>query len=210
MRLTFDRLRATERHPAPQADCLDELGLAAAADGRAAARDIEHLSRCAACRSHVAHLSRLLADESVAREIHRIEGKSRGRWASLRGSVGVAAAAVLVVAVVQIFPRTDSPGFRDPSGAAATVPALAAPLAENGRLESLRWSGVDGATQYRVTVFDEEGGLVWASETVDTAIAFPPDTTLVPGMPYWWRVEARVDFDRWSASELGMFTLDRR
>ena len=208
MRFTFDRLRAAERHSAPGPDCLDDLGVATAADGAATPQAIAHLSRCAACRTNVAHLARLLGDASVAGEVGRLEGGLLRRRLP-RAVAGLAAAAVLVLALLPLLPRTESGDeFRDePLSQAA--PVLVAPLASAERLESLRWHGVEGATQYRVTVFDEEGGLVWSFETADTAVAFPPDSSLVAGAPYWWRVEARVDFDRWSASELGTFTLVR-
>ena len=210
MRLTFDRLRAAERYTTTAPDCLDELSVAAAADGAATPRAIEHLSRCAACRGQVAHLARLLGDAAVAREVSRLEGRGLRRLPAARVLAGLAAAAVLALAVLPSLPRTDGADeFRDVRPA-ASAPVLDPPLASAGGLESLRWSSVEGATQYRVTVFDEEGGLVWSSETVDTTIAFPADTALDPGTPYWWRVEARVDFDRWTASELGTFTMERQ
>ena len=210
MRFTFHRLRAAERHPAPGPDCLDDLGVAAAADGAATPQAIEHLSRCAACRTEVAHLARLLGDGAVAGEVGRLEGGNVAARRFLRAVAGVAAAAVLVLALLPLLPGTDAgDGFRDEPPPESQAPVLAAPLTSADRLESLRWNGVEGASQYRVTVFDEEGGLVWASETADTFVSFPADTTLVPGTPYWWRVEARTDFDRWTASVLGTFTLDR-
>ncbi len=209
MRLTFDRLRAAERYPAPGPDCLDELGVAAAVDGRATQHAIAHLSNCAACRAQVAQLARLLGDGSVAREVDRLSGGH----GFPRVAAPLAAAAVLLLALIPFMARTDRGAgeFRDePQAPVASVPILRAPLTGTGTLESLRWSGVAGATQYRVTIFDEEGGLVWAAETGDTTVAFPRDSALVAGTPYWWRVEARVDFDRWNASGLGTFTLRER
>ncbi len=206
MRLTFDRLRAAERYPAPGPDCLDELGIAAAVDGSATPHAIAHLSTCAACRAHVAQLARLLGDESVAREVDRLSGGRRFP----RAAAPLAAAAILLLALVPFLARTDSGdrGFRDdPQAPAAATPILRTPLTRANDLESLHWSAVAGATQYRVTIFDEEGGLVWTAETGDTAVVFPADSTLAAGAPYWWRVEARVDFDRWNASGLGTFTV---
>lgn len=206
MRLTFDRLRAAERYPAPGPDCLDELGVAAAVDGTATPQVIAHLSSCAACRAQVAQLTRLLGDGSVAREVNRLSG---GRGLP-RVAAPLAAAAILLLALIPFLARTDrgAGDYRDePQAPAASAPILRAPLTRADHLHSLHWSGVAGATQYRVTIFDEEGGLVWTTETGDTAVAFPRDSTLAPGTPYWWRVEARVDFDRWNASELGTFTV---
>lgn len=208
MRLTFDRLRAAERYPAPGPECLDELGVAAAVDGPGSPQAIAHLSNCAACRAQVAQLARLLGDDSVAREVHRLAGGRR-----LRFLPQLAAAALLVIALIPFLARSDrgEADFRDePRLPVASAPVLGAPLTSAGSLESLHWSAVAGATQYRVTIFDEEGGLVWATETADTAVAFPADSALAASTPYWWRVEARVDFDRWNASQLGTFTVGAR
>jgi hypothetical protein len=69
----------------------------------------------------------------------------------------------------------------------------------------LRWSPVAGADRYRVTVFDATGGVVYASESSDTVLAFPDSVALVPGAAYLWKVDARTGFDRWAASELAEF-----
>jgi hypothetical protein len=206
MRLTFDRLRAAERYPAPGPDCLDELGAAAAVDGTATPQAIAHLSVCAACRAQVVQLARLLGDGAVAHEVDRLSGVRRFPPVA----APLAAAAVLLLALIPFLARTDSGDgdFRDePQVPAASAPVLKPPLTRDSGLQSLHWSAVAGATQYRVTIFDEEGSLVWTAETGDTAVTFPQDAALVAGTPYWWRVEARVDFDRWNASGLGAFTV---
>ena len=73
--------------------------------------------------------------------------------------------------------------------------------------KDLRWSPVVGADRYRVTVFDVTGGVVYASESSDTVVAFPDSVALVPGASYLWKVEARTGFDRWSPSELAEFKI---
>lgn len=72
-------------------------------------------------------------------------------------------------------------------------------------MTDLRWSPVAGADRYRVTVFDATGGVVYASESADTVLAFPDSITLVPGASYLWKVDARTGFDRWATSELAEF-----
>jgi hypothetical protein len=69
----------------------------------------------------------------------------------------------------------------------------------------LRWSPVAGADRYRVTVFDATGGVVYASESADTVVAFPDSVALVSGASYLWKVDARTGFDRWAASGLAEF-----
>ena len=213
MRRTFDRLRSSESHPVPGPGCLDELALAAAAEGKASAGTIEHLSRCSACRAQVAHLTRLLADSAVAEEVRRLDGPSRTGWRPARRLLGVAAAAALVLlAVIPALPRDRDAGdgFRDEAPVApAAAPALLEPVVTSEAAD-LRWTAVPAASQYRVTVFDAEGALVWSVETSDTSAAIPVGAALAPETQYWWRVEARVDFDRWNASRLGHFMLERR
>jgi hypothetical protein len=213
MRRIFDRLRAIELHPARGPGCLDELAIAAAVDGAASAETIEHLSRCAACRTQVAHLSRLLGVDSVADEVDRLERRRPAGWPSGRALIGLAAAAaVVLLAVIPVLPRSgdDADGFRDEAPVAASaVPLLREPDL-TGTGPGLRWSSVTSATQYRVTVFDAEGALVWSTETSDTSATIPADVRLAPATQYWWRVEARVDFDRWNPSVLGVFEVGGR
>ena len=71
----------------------------------------------------------------------------------------------------------------------------------------LAWKPTTGARQYRVTVFDAEGSIMWEGATADTATVVPPSVTLSIGVAYWWRVEARVGFDRWTQSELTPFSI---
>jgi hypothetical protein len=213
MRRTFDRLRSSESHPVPGPGCLDELALAAAADGEASAGTIEHLSRCAACRAQVAHLTRLLAGIAVGEEVGRLDGRSRTGWRSGRRLLGVAAAAALILlAVIPALPRDREAGdgFRDEAPVApAVAPALIEPLM-TGEAADLQWTAVPSASQYRVTVFDAEGALIWSRETSDTTAVIPASVALAPETQYWWRVEARVDFDRWNSSRLGSFVAPQR
>jgi len=213
MRRTFDRLRAAESHPLPGPGCLDELALAAAVDGAASAGTIEHLSGCATCRARVAHLGRVLADAPVQAEIRRLDGGWHTGRVSGKRLVGLAAAAALVLlAVLPALPRgpDGGDGFRDE---APITPALAPMLLEPdlaGAHASLRWSAVPAAAQYRLTIFDAEGALIWSVETADTAATVPATVSLAPATQYWWRVEARVDFDRWNPSRLGSFVAPQR
>lgn len=208
MRRTFDRLRSSESHPMPGPGCLDELALAAAVDGAASAPTIEHISGCAACRGQVAHLTRLLADPPIAEEVGRLEGGRRTGWPSGRRLIGIAAAAALVLlAVIPALPRDRDAGdgFRDELPVApAAAPALLEPDMTAGAA-GLRWTAVPAASQYRVTIFDAEGALIWSLETSDTSAVIPSSVALAPATQYWWRIEARVDFDRWNPSRLGSF-----
>ncbi|HEX6643728.1 MAG TPA: hypothetical protein VF037_03570 [Gemmatimonadales bacterium] len=203
MRLTFDRFRAAESHPERTPDCLGEIELAAAADGAAAPGALAHLSRCPACRSELAHLARLLGDDAVAAETARLGAAGARRWGTPL-LVAAAAAVVLMVAIPVVRNGEDGTQFRDdPPVETWPAPALVTPnRAVAGTPIALRWSAIPSASQYRVTVFDEEGSVVWSEELSDTSITIPAAAGIAP-RTYWWRVEARVDFDRWSASPLG-------
>lgn len=200
-------LRLEERGAAPAAGaCLDDDGLAAAADGHATPSMRAHLAGCPACRTTLADLVTLLGAPAVSRERERL-APSRSRW-SRRGPLAVAAAAALALVVVGdgLLVTRDTERLRDhPGSIREVVPALIAPRAEVAGRAVFRWSAVPDATEYRLTVFDTEGGLVWSAETSDTSLALDDDVVLNLGQDYWWRVEARVDFDRWVSSALADF-----
>jgi hypothetical protein len=61
---------------------------------------------------------------------------------------------------------------------------------------------VDGADRYRLTLFDSDGEVLWKSTTPDTVLDLPESVVLIPGSRYLWRLEARVGWDMWEASEL--------
>jgi hypothetical protein len=74
----------------------------------------------------------------------------------------------------------------------------------------LRWTPVEGADRYRVTVFDAEGRVVYEVEPVAAVAPLPDSVELTPGRRYLWKVEARVGFDRWVASDLVGFSIVSR
>ena len=89
------------------------------------------------------------------------------------------------------------------------TPVPRSPVGAVAAVNDLRWSRVAGADRYRVTVFDATGGVVYAAEVLDTVVAFPDSVALVPGDSYLWKVDARIGFDRWAASELAEFSIAR-
>ena len=205
------QVRAAESGAHGGPDCLDELAIAQAAEGSATPAAIAHLSSCAYCRRQLIGLRSLLAATPVAREVGA-PGPARRRavaWVGL--PLAAAAAAVLLLVLI---PRDSGPAdagadrFRDeafPGGAAA--PSLIEPRDSlPGYPAALVWSTVAGASEYRATIFDEEGAVLWTSETADTTAALPRDLPFTGRDVYWWRVEARVDFDRWIASSITAFT----
>jgi hypothetical protein len=186
--------------------CLDEDAIASVAEGHADPAAIAHLADCAGCRRRVAALRRVLSAPEISREVALLDrrpGQLR-RWA-LPAAFAAAAAIAAFVIVPRQLPDSPADAFRD-GAPAVTGPAPVSPRDSLAGFPSeLRWRAVAGAPEYRVIVFDEEGGVVWAAETADTVVSLGPQVPFAPGALYWWRVEARVDFDRWVPSPITPF-----
>ncbi len=189
--------------------CLDDETIASLAEGSidADARPaaMAHLARCARCRLAVASVARALADPAVAREISRPRGARRRVW---HVAIPVAAAAILLL--LALPSRDDdgvAPPHRAPTIAAVSSPVLMSPVGIVAGAETLRWTAVAGADQYRVTLFDAAGAVVYETQTADSAVVLPNSVSLVPGPSYLWKVEARTGWGRWSASELIEFSI---
>lgn len=204
-------LVASESATAPnESACLDDLTVAALAEGAldATAREpaLEHLLTCAQCRRRVAEVSSLLRDQAVAAESQAVEtwpiGSARGRrWFRVAG--GLAAAAVLVTLVRSIAgPRVREPVHREEPVTLISAPILLQPTGDVARVDSLSWRSVPRATQYRLKLFTREGETVWDSVTDDTVATLPTTVHLVTGATYYWKVEARTDWNRWTASDM--------
>jgi CHAT domain-containing protein len=189
--------------------CLDEVALAAFVDGhsRPGQREahIAHLAGCGYCRRQLAALVELLADPGVAAGVRQLEwlhDRSAPRRRLLAGA-GLLAAAALVVVLVR-------PGggdhaideHRGPTITASAVPLPLSPIGDVPAATMLRWTAVDGAERYRVTLFDAAGKVLFETQTTDTAAAFPVSIVIAPGQLYLWKVEARTGWDRWASSEL--------
>lgn len=193
-------------------ECLDEDFIAALAEGSLGSDDVAeglaHLATCDDCRAAVASVARALADPQVAREIQAIDSPRRMRI-SRRGWVTVAAAAaaaVLLLALPIELERDPNPHRSSPITAAAAPEALW-PVGEVEAARSLRWTPVSGADRYRVSLFDADGSVRFEAEQEATRLVLPDTVVIAPGQTYWWRVDARVGFDRWTSSTLVEFSI---
>lgn len=189
--------------------CFDEMAVARVAEGAGGPADLAHLAECAACRLQVAEVAAVIGVD----DFEPRQGISRRTWPRRLAVVGAVAAAAVLTTVVTRTPANPPAGeavYRDPAIVARAVPVVVSPVeAVAARPIRLRWSAAEGATEYRVTVFDEEGSVVWAGVANDTTTVIPAEAPLVEGVQYWWRVEARVGFDRWSQSVVTPFTIGR-
>jgi hypothetical protein len=71
------------------------------------------------------------------------------------------------------------------------------------------WKRVVGSDQYRVTLYDERGAVLYEEQVVDSTLILPDSVRLEAGRPYLWRVQARMGWDRWIASDLMAFRISR-
>ena len=190
-------------------ECLDDATLAALAEGAldagARAAVMPHLATCARCRGVVASVARSLSDSGLAREVAAVEGRGRRGW--VRIGLPAAAAAILLAVAVPRWVDDMRAGHRGPPVPGALAPHPVAPVGTVADAAAFRWTAVTGANRYRVTLFDAAGRVLYETQLADTAATLPDSVTLTPGRPYLWMVEARVGWDRWSASELVRFSI---
>jgi len=185
-------------------ECLDELVVADFVEGRldaeARAPVVAHLLTCARCRALVKATARAAAQIPPG-----AEGRGRA-WRRWTVPLGVAAAAaVLVVLLPRRGGDGSTPSLREPTLTSAVAPVPIFPRAAVAYVERLVWSSVPHAERYRMRLFDDQGTVVWQSQTTDTIAALPAAVTLSPGASYFWRVEAETEWRRWAASDLVEF-----
>lgn len=196
-------------------DCLDDDTLAALAEGtleaEARSTGLAHIATCDRCRRAGASVARALNDPAVAKESRAVELAGRPRVRRL-GWVGLAAAAAAAVLLLATPPRIEEPvsPHRAAPITAAPAPEAVWPVGTVAEARSLRWTAVSGADRYRVTLFDADGAVRYETELAGTMVALPDSVLLAPGETHWWRVDARLGFDRWVGSDLIEFTIGRR
>ena len=196
------------REPRPP-DCLDDATLAALVDGSldetARGRAVSHAAGCGTCRVALASVARAVESPAVAHELKRLRQTPRVRPLAL--VVPVAAAAVLLLFALPNGTNEVLSPHRAAPITAAPAPTAVWPVGRVSTAPSLLWNAVQGADRYRVTLFDAEATVLFATELRDTSTAVPDSVRLSAGGAYWWRVEARTGFDRWVPSELYEFSI---
>jgi hypothetical protein len=194
--------------------CLDDETIAALAEGALDADSrvvpLAHLVSCARCRTAVASVAKAMADPSVARALHTVEG---GRWRRVRRlamiGVPVAAAAAFLLLLVRPQMSDRAAVHRAPAVTAASAPEPTTPVGLVSEAAAFRWTAVPGADRYRVTLFDSRPRVVYETEVIGLVAQLPDSVTLTPGARYLWKVEARTSIDRWESSELVEFSITR-
>jgi len=162
-----------------------------------------HLARCTECRDELVAVTEILRPERTDRQNHPALPRRRIPWRVL-APVAAAAAAVILMVAGPWSPdgSEDVPQHRDAPAQSSLIPTPVAPLGTVSAVEQLVWHGVDGADRYRLTLYDSDGEVLWKAMTPDTVVDLPESVELSAGSRYLWRLEARVGWDMWEASEL--------
>ena len=88
-----------------------------------------------------------------------------------------------------------------------TFPAasLLSPVGGVQEATALRWGSVSMADQYRVTLYQEDGTVLFESLVADTFVLLPDSVRPAAGGTYFWTVAARTGYDRWVRSNMAEF-----
>ena len=174
---------------------LREIELAAFLDGglgAAARHRVEaHIDICEVCRAELVDVGRAI--EGRGKHAARVAKPLARRW-------WVPAAAAAGIAAILLVPRLATrPGATLEQTRASRVTDgegqrridLIAPLDDvtvTAAQMVFTWHAVS-ADVYRVSLINESGDSIWATETTDTVVSVPANV-LSPGSSYFWRVDA--------------------
>jgi hypothetical protein len=147
-----------------------------------------HLADCNECRQEVVDLYRLIRSHSPQRHVVR--------WV-------IAAGVAATLAITLALPRGPE---RGPLGNPTEQIERGAPAEESSRLSAwapagpspvdrdsltISWGAAQGSgVQYRVTLSDADGRVLWTASTSDTILRPPPSLTLPGGRTYYWYTDA--------------------
>lgn len=142
-----------------------------------------HLADCAECRSEAIEAGRV------------VRAGSRPRRRQLGGLV--LAAAVLLAVWLGVRAPASTPVLRGSAPEAVPVDAVApvpvSPVGDTRRSAGpllFTWRSSPGAVEYRLTVLDASGSVLWTQVTTDTSLALPLAISLPPKDSYFWYVDA--------------------
>jgi hypothetical protein len=159
---------------------------------------LAHFDECAACRREMTEARRVLARASSARGgSGRATNITRLVWTVLPATL--AAAVLFGVALPRMRDRgavnvatrgSDGPPQSDviPRLAIVSPPDDGAFVVTSA--DSFVWRSASGDAEYRFTIMDATGGIVWSKSTGDTTMTLPPDLRLTRGSEYFWSVDA--------------------
>jgi hypothetical protein len=198
--------------PDSRPGCLDDFVIAAFADAslEEAERDVAvaHLAGCGRCRVAVSSVTSALTGKDMPAAISELARARRsGRFLAISAGL-VGAAVVAGLLLVSSSPIRNPVPHRDGGVSGGPEPVTISPVGPSRSVQVLRWQQVAGADRYRVTVFEEDGRVLFETVVADTMAPLPETVELEPGRSYYWLVAARTDIDRWSTSSLAEFSVD--
>lgn len=142
----------------------------------------EHLAECPECRGEAIEVGRLV--------------RASVRPARVRILAPLALAAGIAL-VTWVGIRTDSPGtlLRSPATATSQPMALESvsplgPISRAAGPVTFAWRHAGPAVEYRVTLLDATGAVLWTVLTPDSSAILPVTVSLAPGADYYWYVDA--------------------
>ena len=155
-------------------------------------RVLTHFDQCAECRREMTASRRVIA---------RAPGAAlRSRWRTLSPAFAMLAAAALVFVVASPVLRNNrgrDVAVRAPTRIAESdnAPRLAtvSPADEGAASpenNTFVWRAASGDAEYRLTITDATGRIVWRKSTTDTSAVLPDSVRFVRGNDYYWSVEA--------------------
>lgn len=171
--------------------------------------DLEtHLLTCSACREEVRVGMVVRAELGTPTTRNRLRSLSRRRtWLIL----GAAAAAtfVFVIARPTSHDGSDHPVVR---GGDEGIPVITDVSPAAGAVVSpasltFVWRSAGTGAQYRLTVTNEPGDVVWASTSADTVRRLPGSARLRSGESYFWYVDALLPDGGSATSKVQRFTM---
>lgn len=205
-------------NPPEAVRCLDESDVAELVDGSLEPEHravlVAHTASCATCRENVAALAQLLAEPTIRRELDHLHLKpstvsTRRRARRIAGVVAAAAVvALLMPQLSQVGNQDADPTHRAGDLSLSAPPVPVAPLGVADASTRFEWSSTPLADRYEVTLYDDQGTILWQANTTDTIAVLPDSVILVPGASYFWKARARIAFDRWTDSELVEFSTE--
>jgi len=71
------------------------------------------------------------------------------------------------------------------------------------------WHSAGQNVQYRLTVTNQRGDIVWSFGTADTAAVLPASMRVQSGNPYFWYVDALLPDGRSATSRVQRFNVAR-
>ncbi len=160
-----------------------------------------HLLTCATCREAV----RL----GMVVRVELGPPKRRSWW-----WVGIGAAAAVLIFVVARPPFRSNPNGIVERGGTEGLPAITdiSPTAEAvlpPERVRFMWHSAGPNVQYRLTVTNRQGDIVWSFGTADTAAVLPAGVRVQRGNPYFWYVDALLPDGRSATSRVQRFKVAR-